>query len=162
VVQITLGAARFWSEDGRQSCQSHKKSSFIDWSISYWAAATSFHFAFPCGAPFFETANDDGKPERASLAGKLSLSSSSSRRSAQCHSGLSGVGLLAEAFFRGAVVLADRDWLAGLLIGKRFVHVQVGNFDERLARSMSDIFTQNGPFYVRSMEAVDGCADFGP
>jgi hypothetical protein len=121
-----------------------------------------FHFAFPCGAPFFETANDDEKPERASLAGKLSLSSSSSRRSAQCHSGLSGVGLLAEAYFRGAVVLADRDWLAGLLIGKRFVHVQVGNFDERLARSMSDIFTQNGPFYVRSMEAVDGCADLGP
>jgi hypothetical protein len=36
-----------------------------------------FHFAFPCGAPFFETANDDEKPERASLAGKLSLSSSS-------------------------------------------------------------------------------------
>jgi hypothetical protein len=41
--------------------------------------------------------------ERASLAGKVSFSSSSSRWSAQCQSTLSGVGLVAGVFFRSAV-----------------------------------------------------------
>ena len=69
--------------------------------------------------------------ERASLAGNVSLSSSSSRWSAQCQSALSGVGLVADALFRAALSLEDCGWLAEVLICKSML-VQLGGFDGNL------------------------------
>jgi hypothetical protein len=56
--------------------------------------------------------------ERASLAGNVSFSSSSSRWSAQCQSTFSSVGVVADAFFRAALSLEDCGWLAEVLICK--------------------------------------------
>jgi len=56
--------------------------------------------------------------ERASLAGNVSLSSSSSRWSGKYHSGFSGVSLPAETVFLGAAVLRDRRWFAGRIISE--------------------------------------------
>ena len=56
--------------------------------------------------------------ERASLAGNVSFSSSSSRWSAQCQSAFSNVGLVADAFFRATVSLEDCGWRAEVLICK--------------------------------------------
>src|SRR5271163_3733287 len=50
--------------------------------------------------------------DRASLAGNVSFSSSSSRWSAQCQSALSGIGLVTAVLFRAALPLEDRGWLA--------------------------------------------------
>ena len=74
--------------------------------------------------------------ERASLAGNVSFSSSSSRWSAQCQSTLSGVGLVADALFRAAVSLEDCVWLAEVLICKPML-VQLGGFDGNLPPSRS-------------------------
>src|ERR1700675_52918 len=56
--------------------------------------------------------------ERASLAGNVSFSSSSSRWSARCQSTLSSAGLVAEALFRADVLLEACDWLVEGLICK--------------------------------------------
>jgi hypothetical protein len=70
--------------------------------------------------------------ERASLAGNVSFSSSSSRWSAQCQSTFSSVGLVADAFFRAALSLEDCGWLAEVLICK-------GPCWSRLAVSMESL-----------------------
>ena len=69
--------------------------------------------------------------ERASLAGNVSFSSSSSCWSAQCQSTLSGVGLVANALFRATVSLEDFGWLAEVLICKPML-VQLGGFNGNL------------------------------
>ena len=56
--------------------------------------------------------------ERASLAGNVSCSSSSSRWSIQCQSNLSGVGLVAAALFRAAVLSDACNRLGEVFMGK--------------------------------------------
>jgi hypothetical protein len=57
--------------------------------------------------------------DRASLAGNVSRSSSSSRWSARCQSPLSSAGLVAGALFRAALLSDAWDWLAEVFIGKK-------------------------------------------
>ena len=80
--------------------------------------------------------------DRASLAGNVSRSSSSSRWSARCQSPLSSAGLVAGALFRAALLSDAWDRLAEVFIGKRSLLVQIGSFDGRIRafRPLLDIF----------------------
>jgi hypothetical protein len=84
--------------------------------------------------------------DRASLAGNVSLSSSSSRWSAQCQSALSGVGFVAEALFRAAALSEACVRFPEVLISKSML-VQLGGWDGNLPPPQS--FQLNGSLLLR-------------